>query len=902
MSSHDIEGGPVANRFLAFRSIRAKFLALIVPFVLLSIFAVFGLVEYSARVTAEKKLQDKLEKLVAIQSGVVSESLWNVADEQIELILTALQVDPDVVAAVVYDDNDVLVGSIGEVEALESNDYFAETSVNYVYDGESTAIGRLGIALRDSQIVADSQARLLVAVSLAVLLLLSVVVSALIANRRTIGIPLERLLLSINSARSGGERVPVEWESRDEMGTVVSAFNEMQVRQQAAEKELRKARDELEIRVEERTNELAQATGEAKRAQRQLFHAIESIADGFSLFDADDRLLIYNNRYRELLYHGVDDIVVAGTSFEDIIRHAANRGLIKDSLNRMDEWLEERLSSHKNPGPPHLQERDDGRWIRISERKTDDGSTVAVYTDITELKLREQEAEEANQAKSQFLANMSHELRTPLNAVIGITEMLIEDAEEFGQHNLVEPLQRISRAGTHLLNLINEILDLSKIEAGKVELHIEELSLSDLVRDVITTVKPMAEKNKNRLTVECSGDLGSIRTDQTRLKQIILNLLSNACKFTESGEVTLKVNLESHDTKSNVTIAVSDTGIGLSAEQIEKLFEDFSQADSSTTRRFGGTGLGLAISRRLARMMGGDIRVESTLNEGSTFTLCLPRNISRETDERQIQSVPPGQIPDRSTSQDDFRVLVIDDDKTARELMRLMLAKEGYDVVTAADGRTGLEIARKLDPSVITLDVIMPEMDGWDFLKEIKSEDALADIPVILTTMLDEPDRGFTLGASEYLTKPIDRERLRKILQKYQDVDRVYNVLLVEDEAETRNLLRRIFSEIGWEVFEAENGSIAIRQLNKANPDLIVLDLLMPEMDGFEFMERLRGIQGFGSVPVVVLTAADLTRDDHKRLNGGVEQIIQKTGLSRKNLHRKIRELVAQHAFSPPRN
>jgi signal transduction histidine kinase len=243
----------------------------------------------------------------------------------------------------------------------------------------------------------------------------------------------------------------------------------------------------------------------------------------------------------------------------------------------------------------------------------------------TQLLGTKEQAEAATEAKSRFLANMSHELRTPLNAVIGFTEILIEDAEKFGQDDFIEPLQRISRAGKHLLNLINEILDLSKIEAGKMEFDLEEFDLPNLVRDVTTTIGPLAEKNGNRLTVACPEEFGTVRADQTRLRQIILNLSSNACKFTKDGKVSLDVTTETSGSAEQVVIAVSDTGIGLSQEQVGKLFEDFSQADSSTTRRFGGTGLGLAISRRLARMMGGDIEVESDLGEGSTFTLRLPR-------------------------------------------------------------------------------------------------------------------------------------------------------------------------------------------------------------------------------------------------------------------------------------
>jgi CheY-like chemotaxis protein/two-component sensor histidine kinase len=478
--------------------------------------------------------------------------------------------------------------------------------------------------------------------------------------------------------------------------------------------------------------------------------------------------------------------------------------------------------------------------------------------------------------------------------------MLIEDAEEFAQDDFIEPLQRISRAGKHLLNLINEILDLSKIEAGKVEFHLEEFDLPNLVRDVTTTIGPLAEKNGNRLTAVCPDDFGTVRTDQTRLRQIILNLLSNACKFTKDGKISLDVTTETSGSAEQVVIAVSDTGIGLSQEQVGKLFEDFSQADSSTTRRFGGTGLGLAISRRLARMMGGDIEVESALGEGSTFTLRLPRIASMESDDHEVTAPAPDRSVARNANRENFRVLVVDDDKTARELMRVMLAKEGYDVITASDGEAGLELARRLNPSLITLDVIMPGLDGWDFLKEIKADDALADIPVIMVTMLDQPDRGFTLGASEYLTKPIERDRLKQMLRKYHVADRVRHVLVVEDDEATRHLLRSIFVSDGWDVCEAENGNVAIERLTGPRPDLIMLDILMPEMDGFEFLERLSEFPDLESVPVVVLTAADLTREDHLRLNSSVEQIIQKSGLSRKDLLNKIGELISQHAGDSP--
>jgi len=383
---------------LSFKTIRAKFLALVVPLVLLATVIVFGLFEFKAQSDAEQRLHDKLNKLVEIQSAVVAESLWNVADEQIKLILAALAIDPDVLGAIVFDEQGIVVGSTGSVEEIESQVYFAKKDITYVYDEEAKIIGSLSIALTDTSLRAAAWERLFLAVGLAAILLVSVVVSALIANRRTIGIPLERLLESITRSRHGESRQAVDWQSNDEIGAVVSAFNEMQQRQQAYEQELKDARDTLELRVEERTRELDQA-------RRILVDAIESISEGFSLYDHEDRLVLSNSRYRKLLYPGLDDVVVPGTQFKEIIRRAAERGLIKEAEGGVDEWLAGRMSRHENPSGPSIQRRGD-YWIQVSERKTEDGGTVAVYSDITELKQREEQLR-ANEERLQTIVDNS---------------------------------------------------------------------------------------------------------------------------------------------------------------------------------------------------------------------------------------------------------------------------------------------------------------------------------------------------------------------------------------------------------------------------------------------------------------------------------------------------------------
>jgi signal transduction histidine kinase/CheY-like chemotaxis protein len=521
-------------------------------------------------------------------------------------------------------------------------------------------------------------------------------------------------------------------------------------------------------------------------------------------------------------------------------------------------------------------------------------SSLAVHNAklFHELEEKSREVEVASRHKSEFLANMSHELRTPLNAIIGITEMLREDAEDEGQKELVEPLGRIHRAGNHLLHLINEILDLSKIEAGKLELHFEDVGLAATIRDAATTAEPLAAKNGNQLIVDCPEDIGSIRSEVTRLRQIVLNLLSNACKFTEHGEV----RLELRRAPSWVTITVADTGIGMTPEQVGKLFQEFSQADSSTTRRYGGTGLGLAISRKLARLMNGDITVESTPGKGSTFTVRLPADPAREAEAAQPSEpdVPAAAALARPVTGDATKVLVVDDEETVRDLMRRFLAREGFDVVTARGGAEGLELARKLRPAMITLDVLMPALDGWSVLQALKADPELAPIPVVMLTVVDEKNRGYALGAADYLTKPIQRDRLRALLARYCGSGPGKHVLIVDDDPEARRWLARALTAEGWQVSEAENGRAALARVHERRPDLILLDLLMPEMDGFEFLARLQADPAGPRIPVVVVTAADLTADDHRRLNGAVEKILLKQACSRDELLGTLRELVGR--------
>jgi PAS domain S-box-containing protein len=641
----------------------------------------------------------------------------------------------------------------------------------------------------------------------------------------------------------------VNLPNRDELGQVVASFNRV-------------------------ANALVVAS-----AARQAI--LDNAVDGIFTFNAHGTIRSFNRAAEGIFGYAADDIV--GRSVAVLVPDPED-GPAWTSAGRRE------VTGRRQDGSSFPMDLGIGEVEQDGTRLL-----IGMARDITERKRAEEEllgakeaAEGANRAKSTFLANMSHELRTPLNAIIGYSEMLAEEARDSGNDEYVPDLEKIQRAGSHLLGLINTVLDLSKIEAGKMDLYLETFDLASMLGDVTATIQPLIQQKGNRLVIQTDPDLGEMHADVTKIRQTLFNLLSNASKFTENGTITLAVSREAVAGVPWITFTVSDTGIGMSAEQLGKLFQAFTQADVSTTRKYGGTGLGLVITRRFCQMMGGDIAVESDEGVGSTFIVRLPASVGGPAP-AIVAEPAPGVI---ATAGPGETVLVIDDDAAARELLEGFFRKEGFAVAVATTGPDGVRMARELRPALITLDVMMPGMDGWAVLTQLKAEPELAETPVIMVTIVDDRNLGYALGATDYLTKPVDRDRLSALVRKYRRASGRDTVLVVEDDAGTRDMLRKTLEREGWDVAEAANGRLGLAQVARRPPSLILLDLMMPEMDGFAFVTALRRSEEGRRIPIVVLTSKDITPEDRRRLTGSVELILQKGAASRETILAEIRTLL----------
>jgi PAS domain S-box-containing protein len=1026
------------TRSLSFHSLQAKFLAITVPLVLLSTIALFAVIQINAQRAAYRGLQSKLQEVVAIQSASLAGPLWNVDEVQVSLILAAMIIDPEILGAVVYDESDGVVAEVGNISATDQNVFVSSSPIKY----EDEMIGRLEVALTDRLMQEATQDRLRIAVGVAVLLVLSVVLSVLLAHRRTVGTPLRLLSESIRSAQKQGVRQSVEWRSKDEMGAVVSAFNDMQHRQETDEQALIAARDQLEQRVRERTRDLATAQekatlsrDESMRAQIQLTDAIESISEGFSLYDSDDRLVLFNSNYENIMYPGIESVLEPGTTFETIIREAIGYGLIADAEGRVEDWVAERLERRRNPGAPHVQRRTGDVWIQISERKTESGGTVAVYSDITnikraekalleseerytlameganeglwdwnlvkdeiyvspnieellglrtedrrttlagwlerihpddierqreaegahiegesefyeceyralghdgkyrwvldrglclrdedgkvyrmagslgdvterkqaEIELREakDQAEVANQAKSSFLATMSHEIRTPMNPVVGMTSLLLDTELTPEQREYIEIIRD---SGDALLTIINDILDFSKIEAGKFELEHQVFALRECIQSALDLLAGEATEKGLELAYVFDSDAPeAVVGDITRLRQVLVNLLNNALKFTETGEVVISVSdrsdrgdpADSEPPVHTLHFVVRDTGIGIPAARMDRLFQAFSQVDASISRRHGGTGLGLAICKRLAELMGGTIWAESVEGEGSVFHFTI-----------NVESAPGSEYDYLHEIQPQLRMkrmLVAENNKTNQSILTDHAMAWGMQPRTTDSAQEALDWILRGDPfDVAVVEENMPDMDGAALCDAIRKHRDAKALPIIMLAPLGKHERdGSEVSVDALLNKPIKPSQFfdilvdlasgKQVIGRVQETEATSSfdermgkryplrILLTEDNVNNQKLAQLVLGRLGYRADVTGNGIEALDALKRQDYDVVLMDVQMPGMDGLEATRSIRKQWPDLQKPwIVAMTANAMQGDREMCLRAGMNDYMTK--------------------------
>ena len=576
--------------------------------------------------------------------------------------------------------------------------------------------------------------------------------------------------------------------------------------------------------------------------------------------------------------HERDEVIIEKmTALADQLDGSA-RTLILNDIKKMNELADNADRNSSEEASVEL--------MLVAFSRMSDEVNGLIDARTSEMETARDEARDASDQKTKFFANMSHELRTPLNAILGYGEMLYEDCEDLGYDDLLPDLKKITSSGTHLLSLINNILDLSKIEAGKMELFVTSFEIENMVQTIKDVSEPLAAKNDNGFVINLDGAMGSMSQDETKLRQCLTNFLSNGFKFTKNGTVTLDAKARLEGDVEFVDFAVIDTGAGMSPEGVAKVFEEYTQAERSTSANYGGTGLGLPISKKFAEMMGGDVIVTSEEGVGSVFTMSVPRECP-EYNEDEVE----GNVI--NLDDQDNLVVLVDDDVAMHDLIKRTISKLNLTLLGATNSEKGMELIREVKPKLILLDVLMPGRDGWSLLKECKTDKDLKDIPVIMISQLNQSNLASSLGANDYLTKPIDRTHFINTLKRILGTDtQNQKVLVIDDDKDVRELLSRLLKDAGYRPIDARDGKEGLER-TKDEPALIILDLEMPRMDGFEFLDNyIKDVPEEKRAPVLVFSGKDLTDVQEDLLKERVIGLVKKDDVSMDKLSQMIQGIV----------
>jgi PAS domain S-box-containing protein len=647
--------------------------------------------------------------------------------------------------------------------------------------------------------------------------------------------------------------------------------------------------NELETRVSDRTKELT-------TANQFLDSLLENIPNMIFVKDAKDlRFVRFNLAGEDLLGFSRDELI-GKNDFDFFPADQAEQFISADRetlrKGQLVDIPEENIQT-KAKGARVLHTRK----IPVLDASGEPSFLLGISEDITEakkvqeaLRQAQEEAEKASRAKSQFLANMSHELRTPLNAILGFSALLRDDATgRLDEATRLRFLNQIHSSGQHLLELINDVLDLSKVEAGQMDLLLQPVELGQLIDEVRATVEPLARTKSVALNIVLAPELRLV-ADPAKVRQMLLNLVSNAIKFTPSGG---RIDIRRRRLEALIEISVTDTGIGIAEEDLGRLFTEFQQLDAGRGQRQEGTGLGLALTKRFAELHGGRVSVESKLGKGSTFTLHLPIQPPMPRAAAPVTPAPTAEIDLTRPL-----VLVVDDNPEAAEILVHHLDTGGFRTALARNGLEALKMARDLNPAAITLDILLPEIDGWEVLNRLKADETTRNIPVVVVSVVDNAALGSALGAFDYFVKPVDGQALLSRLGEYTFTTKVktepVRVLVVDDEPANLDLMDALLKPAGFEVIRATGGNEGIELAKSRMPSLVLLDLMMPGVTGFDVVEALRDDDATRSIPIMVLTAKTLTEDDKKALNGQVAAIFQRNSMAGPELTGWLRGIVAR--------